>query len=661
MTSAALRRLLQPTPRGPALPQPRDVSTTPNVMMHASHTLRPRTRTRTQRTRTREKRRRISPLTHAAARATSQSIGCAQLFTPPPVPASTTAYRPGHPDDYRTEMAHALATPLTPLNLDSLGRPLTYRTALAGPDHDYWVTAENEEYDRLFATETMHPTVMAAIPHDRRGDVTYYNPQTKEKLDDTGDKVYRIRGTAGGDKVNYPFDVSARTADLDAVKILIHSVVSDSEAKLASADISDFYLNTPMDRPEFVRIPLKFIPQATIDKHKLASFIERGAVIFQVNRTMYGLPQSAILCQRALVEHLASHGYIQCTNTPCVFKHVNNSAVFTLVVDDFLVKYKQKEDAEHLFAALREKYKLKVNWAGDKYLGMNINFAPDGRSVKLSMDGYVAKVLARFCPGSTATASTPGIYVPPQYGAHTQTAVIDGTAPLDEPALTRLRGIVGCLLYYARVIDYTMLTALNGIASEQAMATEHVAKAAEHLLAYAHKHPDHAIEFKACDMRLHVQSDASYLSRTHARSVSGGLFYLGNHDAPTLINHAICAHSSIIPGVPASAAEAEYCALFMNGRHAIYLRNVLHDLGYPQGPTHILCDNACATGIATDTVKARRSKSIDMRWHWTRDMVREGTLAVSWRKGAYNLADFFTKILPFKAHNALLPFLVTRA
>jgi hypothetical protein len=303
-----------------------------------------------------------------------------------------------------------------------------------------------------------------------------------------------------------------------------------------------------------------------------------------------------------------------------------------------------------LLVALEEKYELHTSWDGRKYLGMLIDFAPDIESVKLSIPGYIEKVLARFCPDSTATAPSPGIHVAPDYGARVQHVVHDTSAPLLPAAKSRLREIVGCLLYYARVIDYTMLTALNGIASEQAHATEHVAQAAERLLGYARLHPNHAIEFKACDMILHIQSDASYLSRSGARSVAGGIHYLGNKDSPTDINGAICAHSSIIPGVPTSAAQAEYCGVFVNGNHSVYLRNSLHDLGYPQPPTVILCDNKCATGIANDTVKAKRSKSIDMRWHCIRDAVREGTFKVIWREGVHNLADYFTKTLPVKQH-----------
>jgi hypothetical protein len=61
----------------------------------------------------------------------------------------------------------------------------------------------------------------------------------------------------------------------------------------------------------------------------------------------------------------------------------------------------------------------------------------------------------------------------------------------------------------------------------------------------------------------------------------------------------------------------------------------------------------CATG---DVIRqSQSSKSIDMRWHWTRNAVRENTLKIIWRKGAYNdLADYFTKNLPVQ-HQLLAP------
>jgi hypothetical protein len=202
-------------------------------------------------------------------------------------------------------------------------------------------------------------------------------------------------------------------------------------------------------------------------------------------------------------------------------------------------------------------------------------------------------------------------------------------------------------------VDCTILTAVNHIASQQANPSERVLKNAFRVLEYLAAYPQHCVVYHACDMILHIQSDASYLSRSNGRSVAGGIHYCGNRNEPTLINGAILAMSSIIPTVVSSVAEAEYAGCFMNAQHGVWLRTILIAMGYPQPPTFILCDNMCAVGIATDTVKAKRSKAIDMRYHWVRDRIRNGQFVVTWIKGADNLADFFTKALPVHRHQAI--------
>ncbi|KAJ1415354.1 hypothetical protein B484DRAFT_303230, partial [Ochromonadaceae sp. CCMP2298] len=90
-------------------------------------------------------------------------------------------------------------------------------------------------------------------------------------------------------------------------------------------------------------------------------------------------------------------------------------------------------------------------------------------------------------------------------------------------------------------------------------------------------------------MVLHIQSDASFLSRTKSRSVAGGILYSGKPlpPLPAKINGAILAISRIIPGVPTSATEAEYAAAYISCKEGVYCRNILTALGYPQPTTHI--------------------------------------------------------------------------
>ncbi len=199
---------------------------------------------------------------------------------------------------------------------------------------------------------------------------------------------------------------------------------------------------------------------------------------------------------------------------------------------------------------------------------------------------------------------------------------------------------------------------LIAIESALAHATQLTQRAADRLLAYFRNYPDKILVLKACNMRLHLQSDSSYGTRSHGRSVAGGITYLGNED-PTEINGPnILVHSSVIQNVMSSIGEAEYAAAFYTAQMATGLRKTLSDLGYPQPPTYILVDNEVASGIANNTIEPKRTKSIDMQFHWLRNRVQLQEFIVIWRKGIYNLADFFTKPLSVKDHQSVMHLLV---
>jgi hypothetical protein len=68
----------------------------------------------------------------------------------------------------------------------------------------------------------------------------------------------RTRFVVGGDHINYPGKVATPTADIMLVaKILFNSVISTKRAKFMTLDISNFYLETPMKRPEYIRLNIR--------------------------------------------------------------------------------------------------------------------------------------------------------------------------------------------------------------------------------------------------------------------------------------------------------------------------------------------------------------------------------------------------------------------
>jgi hypothetical protein len=146
-------------------------------------------------------------------------------------------------------------------------------------------------------------------------------------------------------------------------------------------------------------------------------------------------------------------------------------------------------------------------------------------------------------------------------------------------------------------------------------------------------------------MILHIHSDASYLSEKKAKSRAGGFFNMGSgiKTNKKLNNGTILISSKVLKHVMSSAAEAEIGAVFINAKEGAVLRTTLEELGHKQPPTTMETDNTTATGYSNGTIKQKRTKSMDMRFYWIKDRVKQVQFHVYWGPGFNNLADYFTK------------------
>ena len=126
-------------------------------------------------------------------------------------------------------------------------------------------------------------------------------------------------------------------------------------------------------------------------------------------------------------------------------------------------------------------------------------------------------------------------------------------------------------------------------------------------------------------MMLNIHSDASYDSERGAKSHTAGHYFLGRKprdNAPIRLNGAIYTLCNIMKFVASSTAEAELGALFMNAKEGLIIRPTLKEMGHPQPPTPMHCDNSTAADIANGSVKRHRSRAMEMRYLYICDQVK---------------------------------------
>jgi hypothetical protein len=157
------------------------------------------------------------------------------------------------------------------------------------------------------------------------------------------------------------------------------------------------------------------------------------------------------------------------------------------------------------------------------------------------------------------------------------------------------------------------------LATQQAKPTITTLKGLTQLLNHAVTHPDAEMRFHTSDVVPCIDSDASCLSESKARSRAAGHHHLSSHPdklqgKPPPFNGSVNTLCSTMREIVSSAAEAELGAFFHSGKEACSTRTALEEMGHPQPPTPIGADNNAAAGTANNSIKQKRSKATDLRF-----------------------------------------------
>ena len=190
--------------------------------------------------------------------------------------------------------------------------------------------------------------------------------------------------------------------------------------------------------------------------------------------------------------------------------------------------------------------------------------------------------------------------------------------------------ITRIFLYYRGAINSTMLTTIGNIATQQYYPTKNTMRDLYQFLDYAATHPDAIITFHDIDMVLSGHSDVYCLSESKARSRVGSHFSLSKNSSEPPNNGAILTVNQIIKAVMSSAAEADLGALYINFREAIPARQILIAMVNPQPPTKMQTDNTTSLRLVNNTIAPRRTKAMDMRFHWLRCQKLQQTFCHCW-------------------------------
>ncbi len=130
--------------------------------------------------------------------------------------------------------------------------------------------------------------------------------------------------------------------------------------------------------------------------------------------------------------------------------------------------------------------------------------------------------------------------------------------------------------------------------------------------------------------------DASYGDGPDMRSRTGFVV--------NMCGAAVLWGSRLQPSVALSTVEAEYMALAAAAQEICFLRQLLKSLGMEiKKATEMMEDNKGCVALASNAMTTNKTKHINIRFHFVRDLVKDGTIALTWCPTEDMMADILTK------------------
>jgi len=222
---------------------------------------------------------------------------------------------------------------------------------------------------------------------------------------------------------------------------------------------------------------------------------------------------------------------------------------------------------------------------------------------------------------------------------------------LSSSRITHYQARIGSLLYLATHTRPDILYATTFLARHSQSPTERHLSLVNKLLEYVVHTKDIGLRFHSGEgIVLYASSDASYACHPDRKSHTGITLHIGRHSG------SLYSMSKKQPVVALSSTEAEFVATTEAAKEIVWCRLLLFDLGFPQSePTVLFQDNQSTIKLLTDESYHAKTKHIDVRFHFIRELITNGVVTPEYLPTSEMPSDLLTKPLPRTSFLRLRP------
>ncbi|KAL5766903.1 hypothetical protein ACOSP7_017520 [Xanthoceras sorbifolium] len=507
---------------------------------------------------------------------------------------------------------------------NTVGEPSTYSEAISCDDSAKWLVAMQEEVESLHKNRTWD---LVKPPKDKKIVGCKWVFKRKEGIPGIEDAKYKARLVAKGYSQVHGVDfndVFSPVVKHSSIRVLL-ALVAMHNLELEQLDVKTAFLHGELEETIYMQQPEGFEIEGKKDH------------VCLLKKSLYGLKQSPRQWYKRFDSFMVGHGYSRSQYDSCVYfrKLKDGSFVYLLLyVDDMLIAAKDMFELNKLKSELSGEFEMKDLGAAKKILGMEIRRDKAAGKLYLIQKSFVEKVLERFGMKNAKPVSTP-------LAAHFKlSAAMSPQSDNDIEYMSHVpySSAVGSLMYAMVCTRPDIAHAVSVVSRYMFNPGKEHWQAVKWIMRYLRGTTDSCLEFGRSKGHLVGYVDSDYAGDLdRRRSITGYVFTLGDT--------AISWKATLQSTVALSTTEAEYMAVVEAIKEAIWMRGLFGELSLDHKVIVVHCDSQSAIHLTKDQMFHERTKHIDVKYHFVRDIISQGDISVKKIGTADNPADMLTKSL----------------
>lgn len=450
----------------------------------------------------------------------------------------------------------------------------------------------------------------------------------KVKRNINGEVKYKARLVARGFSqryaVNY-WETYAPVVKCATIRMLL-SLAINEDMIVEQIDVKNAYIKSDLKECIYMKQPRGF---------------EKGDYVCKLNKSLYGLKQAGHEWNQCLNNFLTKElEYMRLASDPCVYtrKHGDEVIIICVYVDDILILCRDQDIIDEFKEEMDTRFGIEDIGECQRIIGIKVEQQKD--RIRITQEDFIRQLIEDYGLADSRTEKTP---------VNTALELVcletscDGCDLIDG---TTYRALIGKLLYIAGSTRPDVAFAISSLSRFNSNPHRKHWEAAKRVIKYLKGTIDSGIEYRRNDVKLYGHSDADWANcRADRKSYTGFIIFIGGSP--------VSWEARKQPTVALSTTEAEYMAITSAAKEMIFCSRVLRELGfrkYCETPLKLYSDNMGAIKLSSNIGFSSRTKHIDTRHHFVRELVQEGLIELEHVGTEDALADICTKGLNSVKH-----------